>query len=278
MDNTSVGLEGVWSALANKAESFTSTISSVLERGYDHARFKQVRGAIEHLFNRGTVTGFAPSTDPAILKWFQGVDFMSVSPVTVFIPRGLEQPYAVYLPTLMALAQMAAKLPEELLNPANGLFGTLINNPSMLRSASKLPIVAPLLHVDPEKEAKTLGQCFGKNVSDQAPFGKMYKSLSDYQQVKTTAGELQALASSPSMLEVEKAALLIVDHVETLTRSMKEDETFTSVSNAVKQQLIDITNRCAQWVELYAVLQYQILILNAALTDTEKKIKSLAKR
>ena len=106
----------------------------------------------------------------------------------------------------------------------------------------------------------------------------MYKSLSDYQQVKTTAGELQALASSPSMLEVEKAALLIVDHVETLTRSMKEDETFPSVSNAVKQQLIDITNRCAQWVELYAVLQYQILILNAALTDTEKKIKSLAKR
>lgn len=274
---TSVGLEGVWSALANKAESFTSTINGVLERGYDLARFKQVRGALDSLFTRPPVS-LTPGIDPSILKWFQQVDYLSVSPVTVFVPRGLCVPYATYVERLSELVKLASELPRGLLNPVNAMLGTAINNPSFLRSASKLPLNAMLLDKSPEKAVSALSECFDKGVSDQMPFGKAYRSLADYQAIKTSAGEIQALAASPSMKEIEKAAMLIVDHVETLTRNMNEDETFPSISNVVKKQLVETVNHCAKWVELYAVLQYQVMVLNAALTDTDKKMKSVAKR
>lgn len=280
---TIAGLESIGGdmvkGIVEAGSEFASSVGRMFQPG-DRNVFSATRSRIGAMFAENRAKALAtPPIEAAIATWLNNNNYMALGDITVFAPRGLNVTFNEYLDVLNELVVRANEIEGKVIKPVYELFGTYINNPSMVRGSSPRRVDSAMLYESIDPLGLKLAACFDKNSrSDQIKFKVAYSRIADVADVNKRMQALETLSRMPGPEKMEKSVLALVDRIEQFTRLSNGDKDFPEVSASVAKDMATIVRRAALWIEFYAVVQRQVMVMGAALGDTTKKLKEISKR
>ena len=280
---TIAGLESIGGdmvkGIVEAGSEFAGSVGRMFQPS-DRSVFSATRNRISAMFAENRPKALAtPPLEAAIATWLNSNNYMALGEITVFAPRGLNVTFAEYLDVLNELVVRANEIEGKVIKPVNDFFSTYINNPSMVRGISPRKVDSTMLYESIDPLGLKLAGCFDKNGrSDQIKFKVAYARVADVADVNKRMQALEILSRIPGPEKVEKSVLALVDRIEQFTRLTNGDKDFPEVSAAVVKDMATIVRRAALWIEFYAVVQRQVMVMGAALADTSKKLKEISKR
>lgn len=267
-------------AVENEAtSSFYENFTNLFKRSL----FGKMSQRVTELFKPSDVAHYSwsPKVEQSMMMWADRESYMVLGDVTLFTPVGLKVTYLDYINALEGVLPSILKINDELLQPAIETLGALINNPSLVASKSGLTGKAfegKLFNLRPEDFAKQISACFDpKSRDDSRKYKELLSRNKDLEVVTSRLAQLQDNLPLSFSKDVEKKMQTVVSLAETLVGQMEVDERYQALSPKVGQLISDQLYRCAVWVEFFAVYQRQVLVLTAALEDSVKKLKKMAK-
>lgn len=268
------GLEGFNFKMAGMiADSFS--------RVFTGGVFSNIRHAMDGVFADTHMRSVLPPLQSGLRLWLMRQNYVALSDVVVYVPKGLRVTYLDYISALEIAAKHVLSILPGIIEPTIQYVGVLINNPSYVRNASGLGVdaaKAELANVKIESVTEGIAACFDpSNNSDEAKFGAVVQRNSDFEVVHHRLAALQETVAASQPVEVEKRIDLLIDMCEKLAEAVRAHPDYKAISSAISKEVSGRIYACAQWAELYAVYLRQVMVLEAAVNDTAKKLIKISK-
>lgn len=268
------GLEGFNFKLAGM-------IADNFARVFNSGVFTSIRSAMSGLFEPARTRSVTPPLSNNLRLWLSRQNYVSLSEVTVYVPKGLRVTYLDYLTALEAAAPTVLDILKGIVEPTIEYVGILINNPSYVRSASGIGVShanATLANVKIEDVAEGIAACFDPNGnSDEVKYGAVVQRNKDFEEVHRRLAALQETVAASRPVEVEKRIGVLIELTEKLAEAVRAHPEYKAISGAISKEVAGRVYNCALWAEFYAVYLRQVMVLEAAVTDSAKKLAKISK-
>lgn len=280
---TIAGLESIGGDLVKgiveAGSGFAASVGKMFQPS-DRAVFSSTRNYVKAMFAENRPKALAtPPIEASITEWLNRNTYMALGDVTVFCPIGLKVSFLDYLDVLEKMVVRANEIESQVIKPVNDFFGTYINNPSMVRGSSPRRVASTMLYENIDPLGLAIAACFDPNDrSGTIKFKTAYARNNDVSEVNRHMQAIEVLSRIPGPEKMEKSVMALVDRIEQFTRLASTEADFPEVSAAVTKDMAAIVQRAALWIEFYAVVQRQVMVMGAAITDTTKKLKEISKR
>ena len=268
------GLEGFDFKLAGMvADNFSRVFNSGV--------FTTIRAAMTGLFEPSRTRSVSPPLANSLRTWLARQNYVALSEVTVYVPKGLRVTYLDYLSSLEKAAPTVLSILNGIVEPTIEYVGILINNPSYVRAVSGIGVSktnAALANIKIDDVAEGIATCFDpSNTSDEAKYGNVIQRNKDFDEVHRRLAALQETVAASRPIEVEKRIGVLIELTEKLAEAVRSHPEYKSISGAISKEVAGRVYNCALWAEFYAVFLRQVMVLDAAVSDTTKKLAKISK-
>ena len=256
-------------------------ISDSFGRVFSSGVFSNLRHTLSGLFEPGRTRSVLPPLQSSLKLWLGRQNYIALSDVTVYVPKGLRVTYLDYLTALEKASETILRILPAMIEPTIEYVGILINNPSYVRSVSGIgtpATVAELNNVNVESVTEPIAACFDpSNNSDETKYGNVLQRNSDLEVVHRRTVALQEAVAASRPTEVEKRIAVLIDMCEKLADAVRAHPDYKAITTVISKEVAGRIYACAQWAELYAVYLRQVMVLENAIADTTKKLAKVSK-
>lgn len=200
------------------------------------------------------------------------INYITLSPVDVYVPVGLNVRYLDYVTVLERVMPLVQSTLNQTLRPTAAWLAELATNPDRLTALrpKDFPITTDAVDV----ARRELAACFEKGgVKDKRGFGEMFDRNNDWATVVSKANALIVSQKSVSRKDVI-AKVEEINHALNIIAGVIEKGD-VQVSAPTVTQFAKQSYAMAQQLELFSTYEYQLIGLSVALQDSADKLKSL---
>lgn len=268
-DMSHSGAGSLYTQAKRIAEGFTNLFKPEL--------FTEAGSRLTALFADVPHTSGLVGIDSQVSLWLTNVNYIKLSVVQVYRPVGLTVPYLSYMDALERAFDFTADIEEELLGTVESALMNYLNNPSTLTASTVPRSKNKYFTTEVDKFGEPIGECFdATDRSDKYAFTEAFHRNSDYDPAMTRMNRLKSRMEAVSTRRITARVDRIFKMVDELAKNMRNIDHYKQMTKPVATRLAQDIATCAVWVEFFAVLMRQILVLSVAMNDTTKHLKKLS--
>lgn len=215
---------------------------------------------------KGFINKFVPD-EPAIaltskqndfLKEVMKHSYMDISPLTAYVPEGLNVSYYKYSEHLLPAAKYAANILSGTLSAYTVFLSQLISNKDQKFSTTSFMATYKGLDNARNKMNMDLGGCFkrGSTVTD-VTFGDVVDRNADWQHVFQVSNEVTKLINTVDRKALNKKIAECAELLNIIMEKIKRNE-FDGISPQAINNLADGTYQIASELEMFSVIYYKV--------------------
>lgn len=239
--------------------------------------FTQAGERLTALFADTPHTSQLTGIDTQVGYWLTNVNYIKLSVVQVYRPAGLVVSYLEYIDVLERAFDFVEDIEAELIGTVESSLMNYLNNPSTLTASSVPRSKNKYFTTTVDKYGTPIGECFDKaERSDKYAYTEAFRRNADYEVAMSRMGRLKQRMDALSTERLVKRTKAMFSMVDELAKNVREIDHYKQMTKPVATRLASDIATTALWVEFFAVLLRQILVMSVAMEDTSKHLKKLS--
>lgn len=262
------GAGSLYAQAKHIAEGFTNLFKPEL--------FTEAGARLTSLFAEAPHTSTLVGIDSQVSLWLSRINYIKLSVVQVYRPAGLTVSYLEYIDTLERAFDFTCDIEAELIGTVESSVMNYLNNPSTLTASTVPRSKNKYFTTKVDKFGEPIGECFDPTErSDKYAFTEAFHRNLDYDPAMVRMNRLKTRMDAISTKQLTKRIDNIFKMVDELANNIRNVEHYKQMTKPVATRLAEDIACCAVWVEFFAVLMRQILVMSVAMDDTNKHLKKL---
>lgn len=242
---------------------------------FNDGLFAAVGKRISVMFAENSTTDVV-HLDSAVQNWLRSNNYIKLSLVQVYRPVGLSSTYLEFIEKLEDAYSYVSGIDKDALAPLESFLMTVMNNPTLLTSASLTLSPCKYTPKAIDKLSTDMGECFDKDdLSDRYNWDQAVARNADYVEADRRIGKLVAGVSALGIANIRARIESIFQITESIAKNIKANPENAAMTKHIADKLAAEITVAAQAVEFLAMVVSQIQIMSVAVTDTNKHLKKL---
>jgi hypothetical protein len=213
----------------------------------------------------------------AFLKQVPKHTYMDVAPLTAFVPEGLNTDYREYADYLMAAANHASLVLNEVLSPYSTFLSRLITNKEQQLDTTSMDKQFAALAAKREALAADMAGCFKKgSTKTEVTMKDVIERQRDWEEVFHKINAMSKLVMDVDRKALNKKIEECSNYLNTLMQLATRDK-LDRVTPEVVRGLADGAYQAASELEFFAVTYYRVMALNASVNRTMQHFNNVMK-
>lgn len=243
-------------------ERFPSLVASV--RGFAHNVLSSLQ------INHPTLS--MDSFDRLLKK----IDYVTLSPVEIYIPPGLNVDLLTYADVLNDAKGPAVALVEDVLKPTLKWLSLLMADPEKLSSVRDMRRESGLILNDLQGHRDAIKKCFNSDDSrDRIAYSKAVKRHADFLEAVKVTNEINEQLKGISTDEILELVGEIAGIIDRMIEYVTLGDSRYKVQASVIRDMAETVSEIAKHVEYFSVFTYSVLLMTKALEDNQKRLKDI---
>lgn len=242
----------------------------------------------------GSVSGFINDTvkpisnhikfdffdDDGVEDLLTKTNYVSITPIEIFVPAGMNVDMVTYLKTLEATQSVFNTIEKDVLKPSADYFAMLLATPETMGSVrnNEIAIAIEKYFEVLEKTTKQTTKCYAKhNYSNKRLHGDVFKRNSDW---KTACDLITSITTDYNRFtpkNIWDSVNNICSILDRLVIRMEQSPDVYKPTGITSGDLADITFSLGKIIEAYAAYSYMLQMVSATMRDNVDVYKEILK-
>lgn len=201
--------------------------------------------------------------------------YLDVSPLTAYVPEGMDVTYLEYSTQLLAAAKHASGILDHIMSPYSVFLARLVTNKEL--QLSTMPLNLEFAKLGKERDAlnKYMGECFKPGSSaTQRSIGDVVNRNADWSAVFVNMDAMSKLVMHVDRKALNKKVEENSKYLEQLMSKVKHGE-LNDVSPEVVRSMAEGAFQAASELEFFAATYYRVIAFNNAVNNTLEYFKKV---
>ncbi len=268
-------VETLYTQVSREGFGVTDFVSSI------PTKFSELSASVKDFSLSVLKSGFSDtgrSNPYQLSRILDRTNYLTLSPVEIFVPPGLSVPLLDYAETLNAHSDVLMDVLNKVLLPGIRWANGYLREPSRLASVRDFYTESGMVKFDVKKAKEDIGRCLmGNLASDRLPFGDVAKNFKDYVSAAKLIGELVIKTEATNNKTIIEKVEVLAGVIDTLNDKVQLGDERFRFPPAIMQQLADTIYHVAETVELYAGLVTYIRVAANSVKDSEARLDEILK-
>lgn len=226
--------------------------------------------AIAAVVGRMTVTPILNLFTSDENKALSGVEYMSISKISLVVPEGLNKPMRDYLDALEKSCAVSTGFIENSVIPFERFLADISSKKTSVSNSGKYMVVQSNVDVDIAKANALLGKCFSNGSHNAySTFGKTFGSIRDYIDCEKRCDALNQWLAKVDLGDLKKRLAHISQLTDTIIEYIDNGK-LADVSPINLKYLSQTAYNIGKEVEFFAILLYRIQTVTATIQRAHK--------